>query len=178
MDCQAFHQTFSDYLDGVLDAADTVRVRRHLDVCAACRRLEAAYRAGVAALQEAEWPCPARDLGVRILHRIRRERRSQALFGAYGVAGALLLASLVAAVALDIQERGTTARDDTRLAQAVQAPPSSVPAPAADRFDHVTVRVRDASETLPADPYATIQALDPDPSFQVRMEVPAVWSGR
>jgi anti-sigma factor RsiW len=175
MNCQSFHQTFSDYLDGVLDAADAVRVRRHLDTCEPCRRLEAAYRAGVAALRDAEVLCPARELSVRILHRIRRERRLPALSGAYGVAGALLLATLVAAVAFDLHELGEAAPSvEPRLAQTAPPPPSI----AAGRFDHITVRLRDASEMLLGDPYAVISAIDPDPSLHLRMEIPAVWSGR
>lgn len=169
MNCQSFHQTFSDYLDGVLDAADADRVRRHLAACEPCRRMEAAYRAGVATLREREWPCPARDLSVRILHRIRRERRLPALFGAYGAAAAALLMTLGAAVALDLYERD---RAEPRVARADPTPP------AAGRFDHITVRMRDASEAPPLDPYAVVHAVDRAATFRVTMEVPAVWTGR
>jgi anti-sigma factor RsiW len=175
MNCQAFHQSFSDYLDGALDAADTVRVRRHLEACGPCRRLEAAYRAGVAALREAERPCPAREFSVRIVNRIRRERALAALAGGYGVAGALLLGTLVAVVALDLRGRDRGAPPaDAQVASAVPAPPVQIPS----RFDRVTFRVRDASEPPLADPYSVLTVFDPDPSYRVRMEVPAVWSGR
>jgi anti-sigma factor RsiW len=175
MNCQAFHQSFSDYLDGTLDAADTVRARRHLEACGPCRRLEGAYRAGVAALREAEQPCPAREFSVRIVNRIRRERRLTALSGGYGVAGALLLGTLVAVVALDLRGReGGTPSRDPQVADAVPAPP----APVSGRFDRVTFRVSDASELSLGDPYTVLTAFDLDPSYRVRMEVPAVWSGR
>jgi len=175
MNCQAFHQTFSDYLDGVLDAADAVRVRRHLEACKSCRRIEAAYRAGVAALRDAEGLCPPRELSVRILHRVRRERRLPALSGAYGVAGTLLLATLVAAVAFDLKELEEAAPSGEPLvAQATPAPPPT----ATGRFDHITVRLRDVSEMLLGDPYALISAIEPDPPLRIRVEVPAVWSGR
>jgi anti-sigma factor RsiW len=175
MNCQAFHQSFSDYLDGVLDAADAVRARRHLEACGPCRRLEAAYRAGVEALREAEQACPAREFSVRIVNRIRRERRLTALTGGYGLAGALLLCTLVAVVALDLRgrERGAPPADP----QVVDAVPAA-PAPVAGPFDRVTFRVRDASELPPGDPYSVLTAFDPDPSYRVRMDVPAVWSGR
>jgi|GEM_PF-2340457 len=178
MNCQAFHQTFSDYIDGVLDAADTVRARQHIEACGPCRRMEEAYRAGVAALRDAERQCPARDLSVRILHRVRRERRLPALFGAYGAAGALLLATLVAVVVLDIQERrADRASAGDRIAQ---ADPDPLPplTPSVDRRDRITFRVRDASEPAPGDAYSVLRLLDPDPSFRITMEVPAVWSGR
>ncbi|MGD0483956.1 MAG: anti-sigma factor [Gemmatimonadales bacterium] len=175
MNCQAFHQSFSDYLDGTLDAADTVRVRRHLEACGPCRRLEAAYRAGVEALREAERPCPAREFSVRIVNRVRRERRLTALTGGYGVAGALLLCTLVAVVALDLRGRdGGAPPGDSQVVEAVPVPP----APVAGRFDRVTFRVRDASELPPGDLYAVLTTFDPDPSYRVHMEVPAVWSGR
>ena len=112
---------------------------------------------------------------MRVLNRIRRERRLPALSGAYGVAGALLLVTLVAVVALDIRESAEAASPgDTRLAEIVPAPPAAT----AGRFDLITVRVRDASEMPPGDPYGVINAFDPDPSYRVSMEVPAVWSGR
>lgn len=175
MNCQSFHQTFSDYLDGALDAADALRVRRHLEACGPCRRLEEAYRAGVAALREAERPCPAREFSVRIVNRIRRERRLTALSSGYGMAGALLLCTLVAVVALDLRSReGGAPPGDSRVAETVPAPP----VPVTGRFDRVTFRVRDASELSPGDPYTVLTAFDPDPAYHLRMEVPAVWSGR
>jgi len=174
MNCQAFHRFFSDYLDGVLDAADAIRVRRHLDACEACRRSEAAYHAGIAALRGAGELCPSRDLGVRILHGIRQERRLPAPSGAYGVVGTLLLATLLAAVAFDLKELGVTAPHEPLLAQADSAPPS----PSAVTLDHAILRLRDASGALLGDPYAVISAADPDPSLRGRTEIPAVWPGR
>jgi anti-sigma factor RsiW len=175
MNCQAFRQSFSDHLDGALDAADVVRVRRHLEACNSCRRLEAAYRAGVAALREAERPCPARGFSVRVVNRIRQERRLTVLTSGYGLAGALLFCSLVAVVVVDLQGReGGALPGDSLVAETIPVPPI----PAEGRFDRVTFRVRDASELPSGDPYTVLTAFDPDPSYHVRMEVPAVWSGR
>jgi anti-sigma factor RsiW len=163
MDCRAFQDTFSDYLDGVLDAADEVCVRRHLSACAPCRRLEAAYRTGVAVLRELDPPCVARDFSV------------PALSGAYGAAGALLAVTLVGLLALDYRERADPA---PALPQFADTAPATATVDEGG-LDLITVRMRDGDPWFPpGDPYVAVPASAPDPSYRLRFEVPAVWSGR
>ena len=174
MDCPEFRSLFSDFVDGALGAADVARCRAHVAACAACRRLEAAYRAGVAALRDLDPPSPTRNLSVRILHRVRREPRIAILAGGYGLAAALLVATFVGVVAVDV--RGHR--------QAVAGPLGADTAPGpevapAGGLDLITVQVRDIpAYYLPTTPYVVVPATDADPAFPVRFEVPAVWSGR
>jgi len=174
MDCRAFRNSFSDHLDGALGAADEVRRRRHLEACEACRRFEAAYRAGVAVLRDLDPPSPARDLSVRILHRVRRERHLPILAGGYGLAAALLTITLVGVVTMDIREhRATAAAEAAREAARAAAEATQ------DGLDLLTVQVREAHvDPFARDPYAVVRLTDPDPSYRYRVEVPAVWSGR
>jgi hypothetical protein len=175
MDCREFHDTFSDFLDGALGAADEFRARRHLEVCAPCRRFEAAYRTGVATLRDLDPSCPARAFSVRVLHRVRREPSLAILAGGYGLAGALLMVTLVGALAVDFRGRAETAASaDLQLADT--SPPSV--ASSDGGLDLITVRVRDAADLPPGDPYAVVPAAESDPTYHLRFEVPAVWSGR
>jgi len=176
MDCQEFRNTFSDFLDGALGAAEAASCRRHLAACEPCRRFQSAYRTGLATLRGLDPPCPARDFSVRILHRVRREPRLAILAGGYGFAGALLMATLVGALALDFRAReGTAAAADLQIAD---TPPPPI-ASSDGGYDLITVRVREASTGLPpADALADVQAASFDPTYRLRFDVPAVWSGR
>jgi len=174
MDCRSFREIFSDFLDGALDAAVEARCRRHVASCEACRRFDSAYRTGVSTLRGLDPLSPARDLSVRILHRVRREPKLALLAGGYGLAGALLLTTLIGLVALDIQER-----DQAGPAPLVAAIPQE-PVPQDDEaLDLITVRVRDAAAYWsPATPYLAVPITGPDASSRLRFEVPAVWTGR
>lgn len=176
MDCREFRNHFSLYVDDALDAADEVRCRRHVAACEGCRRLEAAYHAGVAALRELDPLSPARDLSVRILHRARREPRIAILAGGYGLAGALLLVILAGVVAFDLREH----REARAMAALQIADTSPAPAPApAGGLDIITVRMREVpGYGPPANPYVVLPATDPDPASRFRFDFPAVWSGR
>jgi anti-sigma factor RsiW len=176
MDCRAFRNHFSDLLDGALGPADTLRCRRHLEACEACRRFDAAYRAGVAALRQLDPPCPARDFSVRVLHRVRRERHLPILAGGYGLAAALLLITLVGVVTVDVRERrATETLADVPPAGVVREPPAGT----TDGLDLITVRVPEVPvDPFAGDPYAVVPAVGPEPPPRYRFEVPAVWSGR
>jgi anti-sigma factor RsiW len=175
MDCSEFRTLFSDHVDGALGAADAARCRAHLAVCAACGRLEVAYRTGVRALRRLDPPSPARDLSVRILHRARREPRLAALTGSAGLAGALLLASLVAVLVLDLREQPAAAPPDVRVADTgvgTGVQPSR-------GLDVVTVELHDTPlYGPPATPYVVVPADGSETPMTFRFEVPAVWSGR
>ena len=170
MDCREFRNLFSSFVDDALDAADQLRCRRHVAACEGCRRLEAAYHVGVAALRDLDPLCPARDLSVRILHRARREPRIAILAGGYGLAAALLLAILGGVVAIDVQEH-REARAMATLRVADTAPTGGL--------DLITVRMRELpGYARPADPFPVAPATDSDSASRFRFEVPAVWSGR
>jgi anti-sigma factor RsiW len=176
MDCRAFRDNFSGFLDGALGAADTLRCRRHLEACEACRRFDAAYRAGVATLRQLDPPCPARDFSVRVLHRVRREPHLPILAGGYGLAAALLTITLIGVVTVDFRERrGTETLADAPPAAVMPEPPAA----ASDGLDLITVRMHDTQvDPFAGDPYAVVPAIGLEPASRYRFEVPAVWSGR
>ncbi len=180
MDCRRFRTDYSDFLDGVLAPADALEFRFHLDECEPCRRFDAAFRAGVAALRELDPPCPARDFSVRILHRVRRERQLPILAGGYGLAAALLTITLVGVVTVEVREHRDAAARATALTPAAPAAAALAPAaPASDDLDFLTVQMREARvDPLASDPYAAVPAGAPDSAYRYRVEVPAVWSGR
>jgi anti-sigma factor RsiW len=175
MDCSEFRNLFSDHVDGALGAADAARCRAHLAVCTECRRLEVAYRTGVRALRRLDPPSPARDLSVRILHRARREPRIATLTGAAGLAGALLLTSLVAVLVLDLREPSTADAPDIVVADTGAGTSTQTPG----GLDLVTVELHDTPlYGPPPTPYVVLPAAGSESSMPLRFEVPAVWSGR
>jgi predicted anti-sigma-YlaC factor YlaD len=175
MNCSEFRNLFSDHVDGALSAANAARCRAHLAVCTECRRLEVAYRTGVRALRRLDPPSPTRDLSVRILHRARREPRIATLTGAAGLAGALLLASLVAVLVQDMQGPPTADAPDITVADTG----AGTSQPAAGGLDLVTVELHDTPPYgLPVTPYVVVPTAGSESSMPFRFEVPAVWSGR
>lgn len=177
MDCREFRETFSDYVDGLLAEADEVRGREHLGACVCCRRFEHGYLAGVRVLQGLPTIGPSRDLGARILHRIRRQPALPVVAGAYGFAGALLAVTFAGFLVLDLRgHEATPAPDATVLVERLPASPTfDVDSDA----DLITVHfVRGDGDLLQSDPYAPLSSPDPFASSRVRFVVPAVWSGR
>lgn len=175
MDCRLFRETFSDHLDGLLDEAAQAGVRAHLAVCPSCRRMERAYRTGVAALQGHARVQPPRAFAARVLHRVRLEPAQPSPVGAYGVAGALLAVAALGILALDVQ-------DDRRLhppaglAMEAAAPPR---APDEDPLDVITLRLRDDLIDIPAaHPFLTGPGDDSPAVSRLHFEIPAVWPGR
>ena len=177
MDCRQFHETFSDFLDGLLDEAEEIHVRRHLFACEPCRRFEAAFRVGVTTLGRAPQLHVSREFGTRLAERVRREPLLPALVGWYGLAGGLLTATMAALLILDVMARpaqesvtevGVT---DSTLASAAVAPDEGV--------DLVTFRVAEGWYDLgSSDPYSTPASLYAPAAPPVRFEVPAAWLGR
>ncbi|MEK7667858.1 MAG: zf-HC2 domain-containing protein [Gemmatimonadota bacterium] len=177
MDCREFRDTFSDYLDGLLTAADEVRAREHLGACPECRRFERAYRTGVSAFQGLPPVGPSRDFGVRLLHRIRREPALPTFAGSYGFAGALLAVTVAGFLVLDLRERRRDAIPDApESAEQASVPPTLIVDSGADV---ITVRVMRSDLDLPlSDPYTHLSWPGPSTARRVRFDVPAVWSGR
>jgi hypothetical protein len=177
MDCREFRETFSDYVDGLLAEADEARGREHLSGCVCCRRFEYGYRAGVRVLQGLPTIGPSRDLGARILHRIRRQPALPVVAGSYGFAGALLAVTFAGFLVLDLRGREATPAPDTTVL--VELPPASPTYDVDSGADLITVQfVRGDGDLFQSDPYAPLPPPDPFASSRVRFVVPAVWSGR
>jgi len=178
MDCRQFHETFSDFMDDLLDEAGEILVRRHLGECERCRRFDAAYRAGVLALGNAQRLQVSPHFGARLRERVRREPLVPALVGSYGFAGGLLMLTLAALLVVDVRRHADTA--GSREEPVAESAPARLPAPLEDRADLVTVRVaNDWYDIGPLDPY--VLGTSPYSSSAVapvRFEVLAVWSGR
>lgn len=73
MDCRQFRSNYSDYADGLLREADEVAFARHLAECAACRRLDAAWRRGIGALRSSPPLRCSPSFAERLDQRLRRE---------------------------------------------------------------------------------------------------------
>jgi hypothetical protein len=177
MDCREFRETFSDYVDGLLAEADEVRGREHLGACACCRRFEHGYRAGVSVLKGLPAIGPPRDLGARILHRIRLQPALPVVAGSYGFAGALLAVTFVGFLVLDLRGRHSVpAPDATAL---VERPQTSPTFDVDSEADLITVHfAHDDRDLRRPGPYAPLFSPDPFTASRVLIVVPAVWSGR
>jgi len=105
MNCRRFHESFSDFADGLLDEVVEIEVRRHLAECACCRRFDAAFLAGRGALQALPPVSPSRGFGRRLRERLRHEcgEGSPALGPWSGAAAALLVLALVSLAALEVR---------------------------------------------------------------------------
>ncbi|OGT94379.1 MAG: hypothetical protein A2083_10610 [Gemmatimonadetes bacterium GWC2_71_9] len=121
MNCRRFHESFSDFADGLLDEVVEIEVRRHLAECACCRRFDAAFLAGRGALQALPPVSPSRGFGRRLRERLRHEcgEGSPALGPWSGAAAALLVLALVSLAALEVRshEEDLAAGADSLLIQ-------------------------------------------------------------
>lgn len=177
MDCREFRETFSDFVDAALDAKAAARVRGHLAACAACRRFERAYRAGVATLRAVPALVPPRGFGARVVNRVRRAPQASVFAGPPVLAASLAAVALVGALVADL------ARNEPGGRETVSTTTSAVPAPESppgedERTDFVTVRVAQDDDIPYGSPYPAFQVTDSFSAVRVRFEVAAVWSGR
>jgi anti-sigma factor RsiW len=182
MDCCEFRETYSDFADGLLAEADGLRARRHLADCAACRRFDAAFRAGVDALRELPPVGVSRGFGEQLKGRLHREVavRGPAADQWLGFVGALLVVATVGFVSWDLLEMRAT----SRIRQPAPAVAASAPQPAADvpgagttlRLDTMAL-ARDPFH--PLNPVLTVADAPFSPDVNhVRFDIPAVWGGR
>jgi anti-sigma factor RsiW len=130
MNCRHFREHYSDFADGLLDEQAEVEARRHLALCECCRRFDAAYQAGRGALQSLPVVVPSRGFGRRLQERLRRDCPAEpALRQWSGVAGALLVVTVVLLVAWERGSEAALARRSSGLDTLVLRVPGASPVP-------------------------------------------------
>ncbi len=175
MDCCEFRERYSDFADGLLDDEAELRARRHLGVCAACRRFDAAFQTGISALRELPSVQVSRGFGEMLRGRIRHELevRALAVSPLSGAVAALLVLVAVGFVSWDLAELRGSGR---QTAAVTTPPPVLIPAPVRLHLD--TLRIF-AEGFHPFDPVLLVADTGPAPfSDPRRVDVPAVWGGR
>ena len=156
MTCAGFLDRYTDFRDGLITVPrELQRCERHLALCAACRRYDAAVRRGVLALQTAERIEPSPAFRRRLDARLERERRRTGEVPASArIAAALFIAAALALVA----------REGMRHPQAAAAPIlPAVPFPAP------VVRAGVPVVSF-QDPRASVFAAKPSPASAVVVE--------
>ena len=102
MTCAEFLERYTDFRDGLITAPRELRrFTRHLALCPACRRYDAALRRGVLALQAIQTIEPSPAFRRRLDARLARERRRGQGPARAGIAAALFVAAALAMVALE-----------------------------------------------------------------------------
>ncbi|MEX0691235.1 MAG: zf-HC2 domain-containing protein [Gemmatimonadales bacterium] len=102
-ECSELLANMSDYLDGLLDRRVARRFEVHLTACPACRAQVAAWRRGVAALQDTAPVAPSPFFRERLAARLEREVRigDPIQPTSAGFAAALLIGVAVGVVLLE-----------------------------------------------------------------------------
>ena len=178
MDCCEFREKYSEFADGVLDDAAELRARRHLALCSACRRFDAAFRLGVSALRD----LPSVDVSGRFSDRLRGRLshelvvRALAVNPVSGAIAAMLVLVTFGVVTWDLAELRGGRRAAHAVAASVTPPTFRAPAAVPVMRDSLAA----APEVLhPFDPVLLVAdtnaASDGDAP---RFDVPAVWGGR
>ena len=178
MDCCEFREHYSDFADGLLDDEAELRARRHLSLCAPCRRFDAAFRTGVSALRDLPSVQPSRSFGDRLRGRLGHELVVHALAvdPISGAVAATLVMVTIGLVAWDLVELRAARRVAPIVAVSAPSPAVRIPAPVEIRLDTDQIF---HSGFHPFDPVllvADTNAMqDTNPP---RFDVPAVWGGR
>ena len=178
MDCCEFREHYSDFADGLLDDEAELRARRHLSLCAPCRRFDAAFRTGVSALRDLPSVQPSRSFGDRLHGRLGHELvvRALAVDPISGAVAAMLVMVTIGLVTWDLVELRAARRVASNVA--VSAPPPAVrlPAPVELRLDTEQII---HSGFHPFDPVLLVADTFPmQDTNPPRFDVPAVWGGR
>jgi len=178
MDCCEFRERYSDFADGLLEDEAELRARRHLSLCASCRRFHAAFRTGVTALRDLPSVEVSRSFGERLRRRIRHELvvRGLAVDPLSGAVAATLVMVTIGLVAWDLAELRSANR--AASAMAVSAMPPALRAPAATPIHRDTIRIL-LEGFHPFDPVLLVADTNPaQDTNPARFDVPAVWGGR
>jgi len=179
MDCCEFREKYSDFADGQLDEEAELRARRHLSLCAPCRRFDAAFRTGVRALRDLPSVEVSRTFGERLKSQLRHELivRALAVDPLSGAIAAMLVLVTVGLVTWDLAELHATRH--TAAAVAVNPmPPVAIrlPPPVQVRIDTTQI-FGDVSNAF--DPVLLVADTSPAPEPDApRFDIPAVWGGR
>jgi anti-sigma factor RsiW len=180
MDCCEFREKYSDFADGQLDDEAELRARRHLSLCAACRRFDAAFRTGVRALRDLPSVDVSGTFGERLKNQIRHELtvRALAVDPLSGAIAAMLVLVTIGLVTWDLAELHA-ARHTVAAVAVNPMPPIAihVPLPVQVRID-TTQTSGDVSN--PFDPVLLVADTSPapEPETTPRFDIPAVWGGR
>lgn len=175
MDCCEFREKYSDFADGLLEEADEYRARQHLSECAACRRFDAAFQAGVSTLRGLPSVQVSRSFADRLRNRLRRELavRALAVDPWSGAVGALLVVATVGVVALDLVELRAAKHPGVSVAHSVDSPQATA------------LMARRDSEPYPQDMFHPLHpallVADTNGALDFnhpRFDIPAVWGGR
>ena len=139
MDCREFGKKHLAFVDDTLSAVDTAAMRRHLQVCSCCARLDTRIRRGLLLARNLPVVQPSADFAERLNMRLRElgpvDRFAGApsayrVFsaGAFSViAASVLTVALLAGALLHRDARGTT---DLRLPPVVATLPEPELGPA------------------------------------------------
>lgn len=184
MNCCEFREKYSDLADGLLPSRERAEAGAHLAACAACRRFDAALRAGLDALRTLPIIGVSRGFSLRLRQRMRGEFavRVPSVARWSGAVGTLLLVATVGFVGWDVLEsraahRGRAAWSATTWSPSAMplaatgatpvysSPPRSFTDPRFDAF-HPLNSILVTEETQPV--------VGGD---QVRFDLPAVWGG-
>ena len=178
MDCCEFREQYSDFADGLLEKEAELRARRHLSLCATCRRFDAAFRTGVSALRNLPSVDVSRSFADRLRSRIRHELavRAFAVDPLSGAIAAMLVMVTVGLVTWDLAELRTARRVASVPPAMGPAPEVRIAAPARHRLDTLQIL---GGGFHPFDPVLLIADTNPPPDpTPARFDVPAVWGGR
>jgi len=106
MNCCEFREKHSDYSDGLLSPAEHSEAGAHLAACTACRRFDAALRAGLDALRALPRVGVSSAFGARLRRRLRGEFavRVPVIARWSGAVGTLLLVATVGVIGWDLLE--------------------------------------------------------------------------
>jgi hypothetical protein len=178
MDCCEFREKYSDFADGLLDDEAELRARRHLSLCASCRRFDAAFRTGVSALRDLPSVQPSGSFGDRLRSRISHELvvRALAVDPISGAIAAMLVLVTIGLVTWDLAELRVARRAASTVAASAPSPAVRIPAPVEIRLDTDQIF---HSGFHPFDPVLLVADTNPiQDTNPPRFDVPAVWGGR
>jgi hypothetical protein len=178
MDCCEFREQYSDFADGLLDEEAELRARRHLSLCAPCRRFDTAFRRGVSALRNLPSVEVSRSFGDRLSRRLRHELvvRALAVNPAWGAVAAMLVMVTIGLVTWDMAELRAAKHAASAAAASAMRPLVRAPATPSTRRD--TIRILPQG-FHPFDPVLLVADTSPVPDGgTLRFDIPAVWGGR
>jgi len=179
MDCCEFREKYSDFADGLLDDESELRARRHLSLCAPCRRFDAAFRTGVRALRDLPPVEVSRSFDDNLGRRLRHELvvRALAVNPAWGAVAAMLVMVTIGLVTWDLAELRAARHAASAVAASAAAPHAIlIPPPVEIRIDTTQI-FGDISH--PFDPVLLVADTTPfADGSTLRFDIPAVWGGR
>ena len=185
MHCCEFRERYSDYTDGLLTIGESSDARMHLAACEACRRFDAAFRAGVDTLRALPGVGVSRGFGPRLRAKLRRELAVRVPVVAHwsGAMGTLLLVAAVGVVGWDLISSRAARHDRLpvgRSALTLRSTSAALPAPgphaAAPRFDSIAISF-DAFHPLQSILAATTTQVTAVGEDRPHYDLSVVWGG-